>query len=87
MAISNDYLKNHLELLQIFGSVSREAQQYCAVTRKVFKTLNDLDLAFKMEAFYCSPSLSHRKDNLLVHFQNTTSLDTKVEGSFDRISS
>ena len=67
----NDHCSNYSGLIQRSGSVSMENQRLHAIACKVFKTLIELNPNFMEEIFYRSPNLTHRKENLYVHSQNT----------------
>ena len=41
MAVLNDYLSNHAELLQNYGSISMDTQRLCIIAYEGFKTLNN----------------------------------------------
>ena len=77
MFLSNDYLSSYGELPEKSTSVSMETKRLLTMVYEIFKTRNNLNLAFMKNYF-----VTHKKHNLYIHTQNTTKFGNKSPRAF-----
>jgi len=67
-----DYQSSYSNLLVTSGKTTMEIKRLRTVGIEIFKTLHDLNPSYMKSIFQRTTQLSHRPNNLIVHYHRTT---------------